>query len=160
MQKLHRQSLIGLFAILLGAFMVLVAIPNWVSAPDKVPHIVLSPLFWPYTIAGLIVLCGIGLFLSGQHSDELFNEDEATIPGAITRVLIFAVIAMVYVRLIPLIGMVWVSILAFAATAFLLRPGQPRLALLCAVLFPLILYVFFAHIAGVAIPQGQFVRLP
>jgi len=30
----------------------------------------------------------------------------------------------------------------------------------CAVLIPLVLYVFFAHIAGVAIPQGDFVRLP
>lgn len=144
----------------MGAFLALVAIPNWVSAPDKVPHIVLSPLFWPYTIAGLLVLSGVGLVLSGRYSDEIFNADETRIPGAMKRILIFAAIAIAYVRLIPLMGMVWASILAFGATVSLLRPGHPRLAIICAVLFPLILYVFFAHIAGVAVPQGKFVRLP
>ena len=31
---------------------------------------------------------------------------------------------------------------------------------LVAIVLPLVLYAFFAHIAGVAVPQGEFIRLP
>jgi len=50
--------------------------------------------------------------------------------------------------------------LAFLATAFLVRTSHPKTAVICALCVPLVLYVFFAHVATVAIPQGNFVRLP
>jgi hypothetical protein len=56
--------------------------------------------------------------------------------------------------------MVWTAMLAFAACACLFRTRHPIVAVICAVVVPLLLYAFFAHVAGVAIPQGAFVRLP
>ena len=37
---------------------------------------------------------------------------------------------------------------------------RDRRALVTSFVVPLLLYAFFAHVAGVAIPQGNFVRLP
>ncbi|KIC08854.1 hypothetical protein RA19_18535 [Leisingera sp. ANG-M1] len=160
MIKLHRQSVMGIFAAGLGGILSFIAIPRWVATPANVPNIVLSPLFWPYTLAGLCVLAGLGLIWVGLHSNERFNEDEGEVSGAFARVFFFSLIAIAYVWALPVLGMVWASVLAFAATAFLLKSDYPKLALVCAVLFPVVLYGFFAHVAGVAIPQGEFVRLP
>ncbi len=71
-----------------------------------------------------------------------------------------AVITTATVLVMPRLGLVWTAMVTFVATAFLVKTNHPRSALVCAVLIPLVLYVFFAHIAGVAIPQGDFVRLP
>ena len=48
----------------------------------------------------------------------------------------------------------------FFVFALLVRTSHPKTALVAAVAVPLVLYLFFAHVAGVAIPQGDFVRLP
>ena len=54
--------------------------------------------------------------------------------------------------------------MAFAALAFLVSTPHPRAALVCALAVPLALYAFFAHVAGISIPQGSvaadYVRLP
>ena len=121
MLKIHRQSLMGVCAVGLGLVLVLIAIPRWVGSPANVPNIVLSPLFWPYTLAGICVLVGLGLIWTGMHSGERLNYEESDVPGAVVRTLIFAVIAVVYVWALPVLGMVWISVLAFAATAFLMQ---------------------------------------
>ena len=60
----------------------------------------------------------------------------------------------------PWLGMVWTSMLAFVALAFLVKTRHPATAFICAIVVPLVLYAFFAHVASVAIPQGELVRLP
>jgi len=61
---------------------------------------------------------------------------------------------------LPRLGMVWTAMLVLAACAFLFQTRHPIVAIICAVVMPLLLYLFFAHVAGIAIPQGNFVRLP
>lgn len=160
MQNLHRQSLIGIFAITAGLFLMFVAIPLWVSSPSNVRNIILAPVFWPYTLSGLTIIIGLGLTVTGFYSSEDTTPEAAEIPGGYKRLLIMAVIMAVYMLGLPRLGMVWTSMLAFAATAFLARTSHPKTALICAVCVPLVLYAFFAHVASVAIPQGNFVRLP
>ncbi len=70
------------------------------------------------------------------------------------------VILVVYLAAVPWIGLVWASIPAFIAVAFLIQTRHPKTAVIAAILVPLVLYAFFAHVAGVAVPQGEFVRLP
>ncbi|APX88432.1 hypothetical protein BV394_00705 [Brevirhabdus pacifica] len=160
MQNIHRQTIIGGVAILLALFLVFVAIPNWVYAPSNVRKLVLSPLFWPYALALLTLLVGLGLVFTGMRSDERLEPDPAEMPGGFFRLAIMAVIMVIYMAGLPRLGMVWTSMLAFAATAFLVRTRHPKTALICAIVIPLLLYAFFAHVAGVAIPQGLLVRLP
>jgi len=61
---------------------------------------------------------------------------------------------------LPRLGMVWTAMIVFVATAFLFKTRHPVIAIVCAVIIPLLLYLFFAHVAGIAIPQGNYVRLP
>ncbi|MCK0149262.1 tripartite tricarboxylate transporter TctB family protein [Marivita sp. S6314] len=156
---------IGIAAILGAAFLAAVAIPNYVSSPSNVGNIILSPVFWPYVLAGLTGIVGFGLVLTAVFSDlTVFDpRDEIAIPvghAPWLRLAALAVIMGLVMVGLPRLGMVWTCMLAFVACAFLFRTRHPIAALVCAVVVPLLLYAFFAHVAGVAIPQGNFVRLP
>lgn len=154
--------LMGLMALGLGALLLLYLIPVWVSAPSNVRNIVLSPRFWPYALTGFTVLVGLGLLASAKMQDDAApaNDPIPDPKGGWARLAAMAVIMLATMWLLPRIGMVWACMLAFLATAFLMRTRHPKTALVCAVAVPLVLYAFFAHVAGVAIPQGNFVRLP
>ncbi|MDF1609813.1 tripartite tricarboxylate transporter TctB family protein [Hoeflea sp. YIM 152468] len=160
-RTLHIQ--LGIGAIVAAAFLLLVAIPVWVSSPSNVPNIILSPLFWPWALAGLTGITGFGMILTSIRQPaatkpEVCDVDDA--PKAWGRLASIAAVMAVTMLMLPRIGMVWTSMLVFAVTAFLVRTNHPRIALTSAVLVPLVLYAFFAHVAGVAVPQGDFVRLP
>lgn len=157
------QLQLGFGACIAAIFLVFVAIPEWVASPSNVRNIVLSPLFWPYSLAGLTALVGLGLIaagLSNTGEQTPLDEPSEDAPMAWLRLLGMAVIMAGTMFLLPRLGMVWTCMLAFAASAFLVRTRHPVAALVCAVVVPLALYAFFAHVAGVAIPQGNIVRLP
>ena len=98
--------------------------------------------------------------ITGFFSSENMTPEPADVPGGYKRLAIMAVVMVIYMFGLPRLGMVWTSMLAFLATAFLVRTSHPKTAVICALCVPLVLYVFFAHVATVAIPQGNFVRLP
>ena len=81
-------------------------------------------------------------------------------PGAWMRLAMLGGLMLATVLILSILGMVWTSMLLFAATALLFRTRHPVAAVICAVAIPLVLYAFFAHVAGVAVPQGDFARLP
>lgn len=155
-RKSHLQ--IGIASITFALLLAIVGIRYGVSSPSNVRNIILSPLFWPYTVAAIIGLAGFGLVLTARQLDDV--PAEAYPEGGWTRLATMAVLMLAYVVLAPVLGLVWTSMLAFAAVAFLVRTHHPVSALIAAVIVPLILYAFFAHVAGVNIPQGEFVRLP
>ena len=157
------QMQLGIGAMLAAAFLIFYAIPNWVSSPSNVRNVVLSPRFWPYMLGGLTGLVGLGLVIFGRRmsaSEAPLNEAIDDPRAGLLRLLAMAVLMALTFLALSRIGMVWTSMLSFAALAFLVRTRHPMTALVCAVLVPLLLYAFFAHVAGVAIPQGEFVRLP
>lgn len=156
---------LGIVVSLLALFLVFYAIPSFVFSPSNVGNIILSPLFWPYVLAGLTGIVGLSLlanaFLSAEDTpfeDEETAQADGSAPwlrlGALALIMVLVMVAL------PQLGMVWTAMLAFAACAFLFRTRHPIAAVVCAVIIPLLLYAFFAHVAGVAIPQGDFVRLP
>lgn len=154
---------LGVGAVLAALFLALYAIPAWVSSPSNVGNIILSPLFWPYALAGFTGLTGFGLIFSGLRLDEggaPLEEPSDEAGAAWLRLVLMAVIMGLTMLLLSRLGMVLTSMLVFVATAFLVRTRHPITALVCAVLVPLVLYAFFAHVAGVAIPQGEVLRLP
>ncbi|MEM6677724.1 MAG: tripartite tricarboxylate transporter TctB family protein [Pseudomonadota bacterium] len=156
---------LGIGAMAVAALLILWAIPSFISSPSNVGNLILSPLSWPYAIAGLTGFVGLLLLLStlrasGPDDSAPANEPIEDPIAGLLRLGGIGVIMIGTMVLIELIGMVWASMLAFAATAFLTRTRHPMLAIVCAIAVPLVLYVFFAHVARVAIPQGEFVRLP
>ena len=156
------QFQLGLGACLAALFLGLVAIPTWVSSPSNVSNIVLSPVFWPYVLTALTGLTGLGLLLvSRQASIAVDAEHQHPSDGkAWLRLAALAVIMALTMFALPRLGMVWTTMIVFGVTALLFRSRHPKVALICAVAIPLLLYLFFAHVAGVAIPQGILVRLP
>lgn len=150
---------LGLVALAGSAFLALYAIPNWVFSPSNVGNIILSPTFWPYTLAGILALTGVGLMLRPAHP-IVDAEDHGGGASSWLRLLGLAIIMAVTMFALPRLGMVWTSMLAFLVTALMFRTRYPKTAVVCAIVVPLVLYAFFAHVAGVAIPQGDFVRLP
>lgn len=156
------QIRLGIGTCILAIFLAFVGIPMGVSSPSNVSNIVLSPVFWPYVLTAIAGLSGLGLFFAGLREtandlpDDVVNAGE----NSWLRLAALAVIMVLTMFALPRLGMVWTAMLVFAVTALLFRTRHPRTALICAVLIPLGLYLFFAHVAGVAIPQGNFVRLP
>ncbi len=156
---------LGIAASLFALFLVLFAIPTFVFAPSNIGNIILSPKFWPYVLAGLTGIIGLSLLANAVTAaeDTPFEDEETVHPEGSApwmRLGALAVIMVLVMFGLPRLGMVWTAMLAFAACAFLFRTRHPVAALVCAVIVPLLLYAFFAHVAGVAIPQGNFVRLP
>ena len=156
------QHRLGLGACIVALFLALVAIPTWVSSPSNVPNIVLAPTFWPYVLTALTGFSGLGLILAARRASPEVDAADADAPrdGAWGRLAGLALIMIVTMFALPRLGMVWTTMLVFIVTALLFRTRHPITALICAVVIPLALYLFFAHVAGVAIPQGNFVRLP
>jgi cell division protein FtsW (lipid II flippase) len=156
------QLRLGLGACAVALFLVFIAIPTWVSSPSNVSNIVLSPTFWPYTLAALTGIAGLGLMLSSRavSADRTMHDDDQIDGNPWLRLLVLAVIMVLTMLLLPRLGMVWTSMPVFAVIALMFKTQHRITALVCAVLIPLLLYAFFAHVAGVAIPQGEFVRLP
>ncbi len=152
---------IGFAAIVFSAFLFLFGIPQGVSAPDDISEIVLSPKFWPLVLAGVLALGGVGMVLASRN---LNNEDHEGflngIDGAKLRLGLMAILMFGYVTIAPVLGLVWTSMIAFVLYAFLIKTHHRVAAGIAGVLAPLVLYAFFAHVAGVAVPQGDFVRLP
>lgn len=153
---------LGATACLISLVLIFAGIPNAVSSPSNVSNIVLSPTFWPYVLAGFTGLSGVGLVLVGLrvNPDEVFEDEPENDGRGWLRLATLVVIMVVTMIALPRLGMVWTTMLVFACTAFLFRTRHPRTAIICAIVIPLALYVFFAHVAGVGIPQGNYLRLP
>ncbi|SHH02194.1 tripartite tricarboxylate transporter TctB family protein [Marivita hallyeonensis] len=156
---------IGIATVLGAAFLTFYAIPTFVFSPSNVSNIVLAPTFWPYVLSGLTGIVGVGFLATSFFSDLSAQDhsDEPDIGPGLAPWLRLAALASIMALMmygLPRLGMVWTSMIAFVACAFLFRTRHPYLALVCAVIVPLLLYAFFAHVAGVAVPQGNFVRLP
>ncbi|MFU1476189.1 tripartite tricarboxylate transporter TctB family protein [Roseovarius sp. C7] len=168
------QLRLGITALLAAIILLVYGIPNWVSSPSNVPKIVLSPLFWPQVLAWLTGLAGVGLILFSWRDKGVGSEDRDpaapdsgargrsgdTPRHAYLRLTLMALLMLVMLWLMPRLGMVWTAMIGFLATAILMQPRLPVSTVVAAIAVPLVLYAFFAHVAGVAIPQGQFVRLP
>ena len=163
MEDRNIQIQLGAGAIVASVFLIVVAIPVWVSSPSNVPNIILSPLFWPNVLAAITALIGAGMIVTSiarpgpETSSDTADADRQ---GAFKRLAIMAVIMAACMLAMPVVGLVWTAMATFVATGFLVKTTHPRTVVICAVLVPMFLYVFFAHVAGVAIPQGDFVRLP
>lgn len=154
---------LGVGACFTALVLVFYAIPGWVSSPSNVSNVVLAPVFWPYTLAGFTGLIGVGLLLAARATPTGADDDtEVPAPDGQSWVRLgaLAVIMVATMYALPRVGMVWTCMVVFALTAFLFSTRHPKTALICAVVIPLALYLFFAKVAGVAIPQGIFVRLP
>lgn len=153
---------LGTAACMIALFLIFIGIPQGVSSPSNVQNIVLAPTFWPYVLSAFTGFTGLGLLISGwrnKHATRIIEDARPGFAGWL-RLLALGIIMMITMYALPRLGMVWTTMLVFAVTALLFRTRHPVTAMVCAVVVPLVLYIFFAHVAGVGIPQGNYLRLP
>jgi putative tricarboxylic transport membrane protein len=154
---------IGLGVIALAALTLWWLIPAYIVTPRRTPLLALSPAFWPSIIGWVMLACGAALTLRAVLTPpppvEMADNLRPTRAEAL-RLLAVAVILTASYLALPVVGMVWTCMIAYVALVLLTGGRQLGWGVIVAILLPLILYAFFAKIAGVAIPQGQIVRLP
>lgn len=168
MPVIHKDVWLGIGTIVFGVILLVYAIPEFISAPSNVRKLVLSPLLWPTIVAWLIILLGGGLIAShyltppqdaSQIDPSLLGTREDQLFGW-ARLGASAVIMTGLIVTTPYLGMVIASGLAFVLFSIVIMSPRPILSLVVAVVLPIVLYFFFAHVAGVSIPQGRFLSLP
>lgn len=167
MMSIKRDTLVGYLVTIFSLTLIFYLIPNFIDSPTFVKKIVLSPVFWPTVIGWLMLVIGVGIVIT-QHlsrGDIKLTEDKDSYDDepnkSYSRVISFAVFMIVYYLLIPVIGMVWSSCLAFIIFSMVISETEHRkTAVIVGILLPLALYMFFNHVAGVNIPQTELMRLP
>lgn len=155
---------LGIFSICASVFLFGYAIPNLIYSPSNIKQIVLAPTFWPYIVAFFIALTGIALLFkpadTSEDTDNNSHYDSSNTRKAYTRLFVLGFIMTITMIVISKVGMVWTCMGVFLTLTFYFGTRYKKSALICSILIPMSLYVFFAHVAGVAIPQGEFLRLP
>lgn len=159
------ETLIGLGVMALGCAVLWWLIPTFIDIPRRVPLRALSPAFWPKVLGWTLFVCGLALTLSARFGPArapgaALAESLAIAPTEGKRLVSMAAILLGMFLAIPVVGMVWTSMLAFVALVVLTGSRRLGWGIVAGVALPLILYLFFTKVAGVAIPQGQIVRLP
>ena len=173
MMTSSRVSRLGVGVVVFGVLLLTIAIPHGINAPSNVQSIFLSPKFWPTVIAFALVFLGTMLVVQQLVNRSLDNNDvngdgsetdvakvERGSPAGWMRLTLMASLMVGLIWAIPLFGLVWASMICFVAFAVIVRTPRRYTSLIVAILLPLFLYGFFNHVAGVAVPQGEFLRLP
>ncbi len=162
MPRLHSSIILGLGIIVFSGILFLFLVPTWVITPQNVQILVLSPDFWPYIVAGLLAIGGVLLLLQYAivHGKRGHDEERDEVAGGWRRIGLVGLLMAVYYMILPYLGMVIGSVVAYMA--FMAIIGLPRKlpSIIVAIVLPLLLYGFFNHMAGVPIPQADFLQLP
>lgn len=157
LSRIHRNVWIGGAVAALGAAMVAIIIPLGVVVPAHLPARAISPAFWPWLSAWMLVVFGIVIAVQAvRQPAEPKAAKDGEYPLRPRRILGgFACMYLTWAA-IPVIGLPGAcGILIFVfGKAF----GEKRTILLLAVsvVVPFLLYLFFSGIAGVPIPLGWF----
>lgn len=159
----RNEILIGLAVMALSAVILWLLIPAYVTLPRRVPIKALAPSFWPKIICWVMLLGGAALTLRAAMAapiPEAIIEDRSVDTPELLRMGGLIVILTSAYFLMPIIGMVWICMIVFILLVMMTGSKRMFWGIAVGVALPLLLYVFFTKVAGVAIPQGQFVRLP
>lgn len=149
-------AVLTLLASLLFAFVV---IPAGVTSPASVKHLPLSPTFLPY-----VLTIGVGLFALVHLLEAIFA---AHIPGEdgnplgvhprwFSRLAMLVVLLLIYLILPETLGMPLTAILVTIALMAIGGERRPLILLGVGIAVPVLVYLFFAHIAQVPLPMGLF----
>lgn len=157
------EILVGLMVSAIAALILWWIIPVHVDIPRRVPIKALSPAFWPNVIGLIMLVCGVALTLRAALApptpDAIADDLSVSRPEAVRLLTLGALLVGAFFSL-RIIGMVWICMIVFVALIWLTDSKNRLWGIAVGVVLPLALYFFFTKVAGVAIPQGQIVRLP
>jgi putative tricarboxylic transport membrane protein len=175
MNSVRSDLLFGLVIITATVLMATVVIPLGVDSPGNVDILALSPSFWPYIITSMMALIGVimtlraGLLLrtgtdvaATPHVEEAETDPDTdgsrdySFAQASRRVAMCLVILFAYYLALEPLGFVAGSVLVIVALTLLTGERRAHVIAPVALLAPILLYLFFTHVAVVRIPLGLF----
>jgi hypothetical protein len=136
----------------------LFVIPNGVTTPASVRHLPLSPAFLPYVLTAAIGVFALIHMLEAIYAPHIPADDEEgsqdAHPNWKVRAILLSVLLLVYLLLPERLGMLPTAI--GVTIALLAIGGERRVAVLLGVgiTVPLLVYLFFAEVAQVPMPEG------
>jgi len=119
-----------------------------------------GPGFFPQLLGVLLAACGVVLVLRGvaQRQAAVAAPDWARSPAAWARVALIPGAVLAYLGLAPAIGFLGAAVLPTAIMLAVLT-RRPVLALLVALVSAAVIWLVFAKVLLVALPQGPPERL-
>ena len=144
-----------LAAILFGLFV----IPAGVTQPASVRHLPLSPVFLPYllTIAvGVFALVHLAEALLAPHIPDEDAQAPDPHPRWPLRLAALTGLLLVYLLLPETLGMLLTAILVTIVLMAMGGERRPQILLGVGIAVPLVVYLFFVHVAQVPMPEGLF----
>jgi putative tricarboxylic transport membrane protein len=153
-----RDVIVGFTVVLFAGFTLLVLIPQGIPTPGRTAPGQMLPDFWPRVITSGLVAIGVLIALlaifaptveeAGEELDEPHPPMVATLKVVTAIVLMFG-----YLWLIQLIGMVVASMIAIPLFSVLYGERRVWIYVPLAIVLPVLLYVFFRHVASIPIPD-------
>lgn len=168
-EVLKKDSYLGLCIVGLGLLIYFWLIPLGVATPSRISNPALSPTFWPEIIA--LLLCFFGLFLTIESlvqtkSKQFIKDAEAAgDSGALIEhgiawrpaAALFFIIP--YYLSVVNLGLLLPSIVAFIAYSFLAGENRILAPVICGVIIPVVITIFFIKAANTLIPLGPLGHL-
>ncbi|OXY81678.1 tripartite tricarboxylate transporter TctB family protein [Oceanimonas doudoroffii] len=160
----NRDFSIGAGVLLLSLMLIYYIVPASVVSPANVRLLVLDPAFWPNVISWMMLLIGLAMMassLSKKQKAESSGNNGLLACKKEWYLLLLVLFFTGYYLLLPDLGMVWGSSIAYILLSVVICKTQYRIsAVLVGILLPITLYAFFYHVAGISIPQSEMMRLP
>ncbi len=145
----------GVISVVLGILLYVLIIPSQIKAVPQSPWYN-SPRFFPYLLAGILIVCGICLFLMGMGKEKKGNDPECcSFHLAELKIVLFTLLAIVAYTLamsyLPL-HYILVSALVMAFLMYLCGQRNWKLIVLVSILLPVIIFFSFKY--------GLHIRFP
>lgn len=156
----RREILFGAVTVVSAAAFALLVIPDGVTTPASVVHLPLSPAFLPY-----VLTIGVGLFAAIHFLEAIFAPhmpaDDEDRGGGLharwkSRGLILSLLLLTYLLLPERLGMLTTAIIVTIALLAIGGERRPLILLGVGISVPLLVYLFFVHVAQVPMPTGLF----
>ncbi|MFT5505817.1 MAG: putative tricarboxylic transport membrane protein [Gammaproteobacteria bacterium] len=153
-----KERIVGSGVLVIGLVLFFGLIPIGIDSPSNLDHITLFPDFWPRIISAIFALTGF-IILVKPGAPPTNTEDDidpSSWSSRIPRLVIVLSTLFAFYFLIEYLGMVVPGILVIFGMMWF--AGERRYILMgsIAVAVPVMLYVFFVHVANIPIPLGLF----
>lgn len=153
-----QERLVGGAVVALGMLLFFVLIPMGIDSPGEVDHASLSPDFWPKIIVAIFSAMGLFVLIKPLPApvDDEGGVQSASWLSRAPRLLLVLTVLFCFYFLIDQLGMVVPGIAVIFGMMFFAGERRWLLMAIIAIVVPVMLYVFFVHVANIPIPLGIF----
>ena len=169
MTSATKEYCVGIGMLIIAVVGWFVVIPAGIDLPSSVEFRALSPDFWPHVVRILLGICGaivavqahfdrqrVGDSIEAATEEEERGEVQFEFAASAVRVVgALAGLFAAYFA-IPHIGIAAAGVVLILASTFVLGERRLKYTVPLAIILPVILYMFFVHVANIPMPLGVF----